>query len=166
MIDRAGISLPSYTHGVDPRPLLGQTIGENLRASTERFPDRDALIVRSQNVRLSYRQFWDLTDRAARALLALGVQKGDRVGIWAPNRYEWPVVQYATARAGAILVNVNPAYRAGELEYVLRQAGVSVLFLARGYRGMDYVPILAAVRPQCPGLRHALSFDGGWHGFL
>src|SRR5438270_7652036 len=159
MIDRAGISLPSYTHGVDPRPLLGQTIGENLRASTERFPDRDALIVRSQNVRLSYRQFWDLTDRAARALLALGVQKGDRVGIWSPNRYEWPVVQYATARLGAILVNINPSYRTFELEYALNQSGVSVLLLARGYRQLEYAPMLDEVRPRCPGLRHIFYLD-------
>src|SRR3954468_5964330 len=97
--------LPSYAHGVGTQPLLGQTIGENLRAAVERVPDHDALVVRSQGVRLTYRPFWDVTDLAARALLARGVAKGDRVGIWAPNRSEWPIVQYATARVGAILVN-------------------------------------------------------------
>src|SRR4051794_10670340 len=102
----AGAQTPllSYAHGTSATPLLGQTIGDNLRATTERVPDAEALVVRSQGVRLTYRQFWDVTDRAARALLALGVGRGDRVGIWAPNRYEWPVVQYATARVGAVLV--------------------------------------------------------------
>src|SRR5437764_3194201 len=157
---------PSYAHGACAEPLLGETIGLNLRATVERHGDREALIVRHQKYRASYRQFWDATTRAARSLLALGVNRGDRVGIWSPNRFEWPVVQYATARTGAILVNVNPSYRAAELEYVLRQAGVSVLFLAHGYRGVDYAPILAAARPQCPGLRHTLTFDDDWNRFL
>src|SRR5437868_1176997 len=104
----------SYAHGTGSEPLLGETIGDNLRRTADRFPDRDALVVRHQNVRLSWRELWDATGRVARGLLALGVQKGDRVGIWAPNRFEWVVVQYATARLGAILVNINPAYKATE----------------------------------------------------
>src|SRR5438552_1275223 len=79
-----------------------------------------------------------------------------------PNRYEWPVVQYATARIGAILVNINPSYRTTELEFVLNQSGVSVLLLARGYRQLEYAPMLEEVRPRCPGLRHALQLDRGW----
>src|SRR5581483_3097588 len=97
----------SYAHGACATPLLGQTIGDNLRATVERHGDREALVVRQQKYRATYRQFWDLAGRLARGLLALGVQKGDRVGIWSPNRFEWPAVQYATARVGAILVNLN-----------------------------------------------------------
>src|ERR1700757_814038 len=104
----------SYAHGTCRAPLLGQTIGDNLRATVARHGGREALVVRHQNYRATYRQLWDETTRAARALLALGVAAGDRVGVWAPNRFEWVVAQYATARVGAILVNVNPAYRAGE----------------------------------------------------
>ena len=114
---------------------------------------------RQRNYRATYRQFWDAVTQAARALLALGVQKGERVGVWAPNRYEWVVVQYATARVGAILVNINPAYKAVELEYALNQSGVSLLCLARGFRQTDYLAILGGARPvvamQCTGLFEA-----------
>src|SRR5262245_17381859 len=123
--------LPSYAHGPSDVPLLGETIGENLRRTTERFGDRDALIVRHQNYRATYRQLWEQVTRAARGLLARGVHPGDRIGIWSPNRFEWVVLQYATARVGAILVNINPAYKALELEYCLNQSGVSLLALAR-----------------------------------
>src|SRR4051794_21983545 len=102
----------SYSHGTSPVPLLGETIAANLRLTVERFPDREALVVRPQKYRATYRQLWDAVAEVARALLALGVQKGDRVGVWAPNRFEWVVVQYATARLGAILVNINPSYQA------------------------------------------------------
>src|SRR5262249_7584499 len=102
---------PSYAHGPSLTPLLGETIGENLRRTVERTPDREALIVRSQGYRATYRELWDATTDAARGLLALGVEKGDRVGIWSPNRFEWVIVQFATARIGAILVNINPAYK-------------------------------------------------------
>src|SRR5262245_65671960 len=121
-----GCRVPSYAHGDSRLPLLGQTIGENLRATAERFPDREALVVRSQGYRATYRQLWDATTACARGLLALGVRPGDRVGVWSANRFEWVVAQYATARLGAVLVNINPAYRAGELEDVLCQAGVSL----------------------------------------
>ena len=151
-----------YAHGTAAVPLLGQTIGANLRATVERFPDREALVVRTQNSRSTYRQLWQTVTDCARGLLALGVQAGDRVGIWAPNRSEWVVVQYATARIGAILVNVNPAYQAPELEYALNQAGVSVLLFARGFRQSDYVALLASVRPRCPALRQALLLETEW----
>jgi fatty-acyl-CoA synthase len=163
---RGSTATPSYAHGTSPTPLCGETIGANLCNTVERHGDREALVVRSQNVRLTYRQFWDLTDRVARGLLARGIGKGDRVGIWSPNRYEWPVVQYATARVGAILVNVNPAYRTFELEYALKQSGVTALFLARGFRQTEYGPMLAEVRPRCPGLRHVVVLDRDWEAFL
>jgi fatty-acyl-CoA synthase len=98
--------------------------------------------------------------------LANGVSAGDRVGIWAPNRYEWVLVQYATARIGAILVTINPAYKAGELGYALRKAGVSLLFSARGFRGADYVAMLDQVRGECPDLRDIVVLDDEWQPFL
>jgi fatty-acyl-CoA synthase len=154
------LPLPSYAHGASTIALLGQTIGDNLRDTVARFPDRDALVVCSQKVRLSYRQLWDETTRIARGLLALGVKPGERVGIWASNRHEWVVIQYATARIGAILVNINPAYLAGELEYVLRQSGVSLLLHADSFRQNRYEPMLAGItRDNCPQLRQRLHLD-------
>jgi fatty-acyl-CoA synthase len=158
--------MQSYAHGSCSKPLLGETIGENLRRTVEAFGEREALVVRSQNHRASYRELWDETTYAARGLLAMGVAKGDRVGIWSPNRYEWVVVQYATARIGAILVNINPAYKTAELEYALNQSGVSVLLLARAFRQSDYVAMLAEVRPRCRELREALIIDDDWHTLL
>jgi fatty-acyl-CoA synthase len=156
----------SYAHGTSATPLLGQTIGDNLRATVETHGAREALVVRHQNYRATYRRLWDETTRAARALLALGVAAGDRVGVWATNRFEWVVAQYATARVGAILVNINPAYRAPELEYALRQSGVSVLLYARGFRQASYGEMLAAVRPRCPDLKHAFLIDDDWGALL
>src|SRR5204862_3273298 len=137
-------------------PLLGETIGENLRHVVEQHGDRDALVVRSQGYRATYRELWDQTTRAARGLMARGVQKGDRVGIWAPNRAEWVVIQYATARIGAILVNINPAYKTAELSYALQQSGTSLLLLARSFRTNDYLGMLEEVRGGCPELRQSL----------
>ncbi|MBN9523765.1 AMP-binding protein, partial [bacterium] len=157
---------PSYAHGTSPTPLLGETVGENLRRTVARVPDADALVVRAQGYRATYRGLWEQTGRAARGLMARGVAAGDRVGIWAPNRAEWVVAQFAAARAGAVLVNLNPAYRAAELEFALNRAGVSVLLLARGFRGLDYRQTLAEVRPRCPGLREALVLDDDWPALL
>ncbi len=155
---------PSYIHGTTTVPLLGETIGENLRRTVERFPDQDALVVPYQGYRATYRQFWDETSRIARALLVRGVKKGDRVGIWAPNRFEWVVIQYATARIGAILVNINPAYRSHELEYALKNSGVSLLLLSRRFRQTDFVAVLADVRSRCPELKQAVVIDDEWSG--
>jgi fatty-acyl-CoA synthase len=124
----------SYAHGTSPIPLLGETIGENLRRTVERYADRDALVVRSQNYRATYQELYDATSELARALIASGIEPGDRVGIWSPNRFEWVITQYATARVGAILVNVNPAYKSSELRYALQQSGVKLLLLAREFR--------------------------------
>lgn len=122
----------SYSHGLSRHELLGETIGENLRNTCSKFPGREALICVEQNYRATYGAFWQQVTTAAKALLAINLQQGDRLGIWSPNRYEWVVMQYATARIGVILVNINPAYRTSELAYVLGQSGVSVLF--RHYR--------------------------------
>ncbi|HZS37986.1 MAG TPA: AMP-binding protein, partial [Polyangia bacterium] len=154
--------LRSYAHGVSDTPLLGETIGENLRRTVEKHGAREALVVRSQDYRATWRELWDEVELIARALVADGVQAGDRVGIWAPNRFEWVVVQFATARIGAILVNINPAYKAAELEYALNQSGVSLLILARGFRQTDYRALVAGVRARCPSLRRALVLDDEW----
>ena len=159
-------SAPSYTHGSQTRQLLGETIGENLRRTVEQFGHREALVVPFQGYRATYAQFWDETGRAARGLIARGVKKGDRVGIWSPNCHEWVIVQYATARIGAILVNINPAYKASELEYALKLSGLSFLIMARGFRTTDYVGMLEQVRGRCPELRETLVIDEGWHSLL
>jgi len=156
----------SYASGTSDRPLLGETIGENLRRTVERVPDHDALVVRSQGYRATYRQLWDAVERAARGLLAHGIKAGDRVGIWSVNRYEWVVVQYATARVGAILVNINPAYLAGELQYALNQSSVRLLIHAKNFRANDYHALLAAARPECPHLERCLFLDDEWDAFL
>jgi fatty-acyl-CoA synthase len=153
---------PSYVAGTSTTPLIGETIGDNLRRTVERFPDREALVVPHQGYRATYRQFWEQTSVVARALMARGVKKGDRVGIWSPNRFEWVVIQYATARMGAILVNVNPAYRVHELEYALNQSGVSTLLLAKSFRQADYVAMVREVSLRCPELRQTVVIDDEW----
>ncbi|MDI1436027.1 AMP-binding protein [Polyangium sorediatum] len=152
----------SYTHGTSATPLLGETIGENLRRTASRYPDREALVVRAQGVRWTYAELWEATTRVARGLVAFGVKRGDRVGLWSPNRFEWVVLQYAAARVGAILVNVNPAYKTAELEYALRKSGVSVLFAARRFRTTSYVEMIAEVRPRLAELRLVLILDDDW----
>ena len=160
------MSAPSYVHGAADAPLLGETIGANLRRTVERYPEHDALVVASQDFRATYREFWDLTSRLARALLARGIGKGERVGIWAPNRYEWVVIQYAAARIGAVLVNVNPAYRAHELEYTLNQSGMRLLLHSRRFRAADYQAIVDGVRARCPALTETVVLDDEWGALL
>ena len=157
---------PSYVHGASSTPLLGETIGENLRRTVERVGDHEAVVSRQQGYRATYGELWDLAGKVARGLMARGVQKGDRVGIWAPNRYEWIGVQYGTARMGAILVNINPAYKTAELEYALNQSGVSFLILAQAFRTADYAGMLAEVKGRCPELREALVLESGWEALL
>ncbi len=158
--------MTSYAHGASEIPLLGETIGENLRRAVERFPEREALVVRSQKYRATYRELWEETGRLANALLARGIEKGDRVGIWSPNRFEWVVTQYATARIGAILVNVNPAYKSRELEYALNQSGVRMLLHSRGFRATDYLEILREVRGRLKALEEAVVIDDEWENLL
>ena len=156
----------SYLHGPSLIPLLGETIGENLRRTVERFGERDALVVRHQDYRATYRQLWDATSLLARALIASGVQTGDRVGIWSPNRFEWVITQYATARIGAILVNINPAYKTSELQYALTQSGISLLIHAKAFRTSDYVQMVKEVRINCPELRETITIDTQWTALL
>ena len=146
----------SYAHGVASRPLLGQTLGQALDSAARRFGARDAVISCHQNLRYSYAELLQHVNRAAKALIGLGVQRGDRVGIWSPNNAEWAIAQYAAAKAGAILVNVNPAYRVRELQYALKHSGVSVLVSARGFRSADYVQMLDELAPALPALRHVV----------
>ncbi len=152
----------SYVNGASDAPLLGDTIFQNLRRTADRFGDREALVVAHQGHRSSYAELVAECELIARGLMARGVQKGDRVGIWSPNRYEWVAVQYATAAIGAILVNINPAYRTTELEYALNQSGTSLLILAAGFRQADYVAMLAEVKARCPTLQEALVLEDGW----
>ncbi len=152
----------SYVHGAVGVPLIGEPIFENLRRTAGRLPDQDALVVPHQGFRASYRELVEQCELAGRGLMARGVQKGDRVGIWSPNRYEWVIVQYATAAIGAILVNINPAYRTHELEYALNQSGISFLILAAGFRQADYRAMLADVKGRCPELREAMVLEDGW----
>ena len=156
----------SYASGPSSLPLLGETIGENLRRTVARHGDAEALVVPHQEYRATYRQLWDEVSLVARGLISRGVGRGDRVGIWSPNRYEWVITQYATARVGAILVNINPAYRTTELAYALAQSGVSLLILARAFRQADYVRMLDEVRGACPELREALVLEEGWDSLL
>ncbi len=159
-------SRASYVHGASETPLLGETIGENLRRTVERFPEREALVVRSQKYRATYRELWEQTTSLANALLARGIEKGDRVGIWSPNRFEWVVTQYATARIGAILVNVNPAYKSRELEYALNQSGVRMLLHSRGFRATDYREILREARSSLKALEDVVVIDEEWEKLL
>jgi fatty-acyl-CoA synthase len=156
----------SYVHGASAVPLLGETIGENLYRTCQNFPDREALIAVHQDYRATYAQLWQQVEEVAKALLAIGVQQGERVALWAPNCYEWVLVQYATARIGAILVNVNPAYRASELAYVLRQSGASVLVSAVAFKGSDYRAMIDEARPTCEQLRETIYLVEGWAQFL
>jgi len=156
----------SYSRGPTGVPLLDDTIGESLRRTVERFPQREALVVRHQGYVATYAELWREVDRAARGFMARGVGKGDRVGIWAPSRYEWVVTQLATARIGAVLVTINPAYEAAELRHALDKAGVSLLVMARGFRGADYAAMLDGVRESCPQLRDAIVLDDDWQALL
>ncbi|MCX4830229.1 AMP-binding protein [Streptomyces sp. NBC_01016] len=143
----------SYTHGAGEAPLLGDTVGRNLRRAVEAWPDNEALVDMADGRRWTYAQFGYAVGNLARGLMARGIAKGDRVGIWAVNCAEWVLVQYATARIGAIMVNINPAYRAHELAFVLKQSGVSLLVSSTEHKGTDYRELVRQVAPQCPQLR-------------
>ncbi|MFE3983197.1 AMP-binding protein [Nocardia tengchongensis] len=149
----------SYTYGVWDAPLLGDTIGANLDRTTAAHPDREALIDYTTGVRWTYREFTAEVDALALGLLAAGIGKGDRVGIWAPNCPQWTLTQYATAKIGAILVNINPAYRSHELRYVLGQAGIRLLVAAPSFKTSDYAAMIDEVRPECPELEQVVLLD-------
>ncbi len=164
----------SYACGTSDLALLGRTIGEVLDASAHAYPDQDALVVRHQSLRYTFRQFREEVELVARGLLRLGLQKGDRLGIWATNCAEWVIAQFAAAKIGAILVNINPANRAFELEYVLRQSECGTLLLMQGFRDTDYVSIVNGLCPELatakagelhsaalPDLRHLVFLGSG-----
>ncbi len=141
---------PSYVHGASGTPLIGETIGVHFDKVAERCSERDALICRHQRIRWSYRALKERVDAFAAGLLALGLRHGDRIGIWSPNNAEWVVTQFATAKAGLILVNINPAYRLAELEYALNKAGCTALITAARFKGSDYLGMLRELAPELP----------------
>ena len=137
----------SYEHGAFDKPLIGETIGHNLERTVARNPDGEALVSCHQGVRYSYAEFNEAVDRLASGMLAGGLSKGDRVGVWSTNCAEWALVQYATAKLGVILVNINPSYRVSELEYALGQSGCRWVVAIRETRGSDFVEMVEQVRP-------------------
>lgn len=139
---------PSYTRGRQDKPLLAMTIGAAFDATVARFPEREALVVRHQGLRYSWRSLAEAVEVHARALMALGIQSGDRLGIWAPNCAEWCITQFASAKVGAILVNINPAYRSSELEYALRQSGCRWVICADAFKTSDYHAMLQGLVPE------------------
>jgi fatty-acyl-CoA synthase len=150
---------PSYTHGTFDTPLLGDTIGAHFERMAARFADRPALVSRHQDVRMTYRELDAAIDAVASGLLRAGIAAGDRVGIWSPNCLEWVLVQYATAKVGAILVNVNPAYRSHELGYALRQSGVRLLFSASAFKSSDYAAMIDGVAGDLDTLERTVFVD-------
>src|SRR6185437_7256510 len=149
----------SYVRGSTEIPLSGATVGQFLRDTVERFPDRPAVVFREQGIRWTWKEFADEVDVLAAGLLTLGIAKGERVGIWSPNRVEWLLTQFATARIGAVLVNINPAYRLAELEYALNKVGCKAIIAAERFKTSMYVDMLRELAPelatQAPGELHA-----------
>jgi fatty-acyl-CoA synthase len=163
------MSAPALSHaaGETDVPLIEETIGDNFDGTVARFPDREALVDVAQGKRWTYAALRADVDRLARALLAIGVKTGDRVGIWAPNCSEWTLTQYATAKMGAILVNINPSYRSHELEYVLNQAGITTLIAAESFRTSNYREMIEEVRPRVPELQRVILIGtGDWEATL
>ena len=146
----------SYANGPSTQPLLGETIGENLERTAARVPDNLALVSRHQNRRYTYAEFSAAIDEVARGLLALGLEAGDRIGIWSPNNAEWVLVQYATAKVGVILVNINPAYRTSELAYALNQSGCRMLIAAQSFKTSNYEAMIEEVRPDLTALEKVI----------
>ncbi len=149
----------SYAHGACDEPLLGETIGANLDRTVARVPEAEALVSRQQGIRLTYAELGQAVERLAGGLLSAGLGPGDRVGVWGPNRAEWALVQYATAKIGVILVNINPAYRTSELQYALAQSGARALFAAPSLKGSDFTAMFEEVRANLPELERAIFFD-------
>jgi fatty-acyl-CoA synthase len=171
----AGLEL-SYVHGASDQPLIGKTIGQFFDDACAKWATRPALVVRHQNVRLSYAELREAVDRVAAGLLTLELNPGDRIGIWSPNNSEWVLTQFASAKAGLILVNINPAYRTAELEYALNKVGCKALILAERFKTSDYVGILRELAPELghaqpgklesarlPALRSVVLLGEGWH---
>lgn len=156
----------SYTNGASNIPLLGETIDENLRKTVAKFPNNDALISAHQHYRATYTEFYEQVTAVAKGLIALGVKSGDRVGIWSPNCYEWTLLQYATAKIGAIMVNINPAYRTSELIYVINQSGLSYIFSAIQFKTSHYKKMIDDAREFTDTLRKEVCWGESWEYFL
>src|SRR5664279_5898663 len=160
MAELPQVQCASYASGVSSRPLLGDTIGANFDRTVARCGERDALVDCFEGRRFSYDELAAEIDAVALGLAALGVAKGDRVGIWAPNCAGWVLVQYATAKLGAILVNINPAFQSHELAFVLKHSGLRTLVAAANLRGVDCAAMIAGVRGDCPKLRDVVLIGG------
>ncbi|ASE62477.1 AMP-binding protein [Chryseobacterium indologenes] len=156
----------SYVYGASEVPLLGQTIGANLKSTVEKYPHQEALICVHQDYRATYQEFYNQTTAVAKALIFLGAKAGDRVGVWSSNRYEWVLLQYATARIGTILVNINPAYRTHELTYVLNQSEVRFIFSSLHFKTSNYKEMVEYAKEVCPSLEHEIFFDDTWEDFV
>jgi fatty-acyl-CoA synthase len=156
----------SYVYGVSSIPLLGQTIGGNLKKTVEKYPNQEALVCVHQNYRATYQEFYNQTTAVAKALIFSGAKAGDRIGIWSSNRYEWVLLQYATARIGTILVNINPAYRTHELTYVLNQSEIRFIFSSLNFKSSNYKEMVEYAKEVCPNLEHEIFFDDSWEDFL
>src|SRR3984957_16805516 len=166
----------SYVNGASQVPLIGETIGCFFDAVCTKWRSRPALVVRHQNVRMTYGELQHAVDKLAAGLLTLGLEPGDRIGIWSPNSSEWVLTQFATAKAGLILVNINPAYRITELEYALNKVGCKALILAERFKTSDYIGILRELAPELghatpgklesarlPALRSVVLLGDSWH---
>lgn len=156
----------SYASGISDIPLKGETIGQNLRQIATQFPEREALVSPYQNYRATYREFLQQVEEVAKALMAHGIQRGDRAGIWSPNRYEWVLVQYATALMGAIMVNINPGYKLAGLQYALEQSRINLLIASSHFRKTNYMEMLNELRPQCLYPKQTIIIEQDWVRFL
>ncbi len=152
--------------GISDIPLKGETIGQNLRQIAAKFPERAALISEYQQSRANYSEFLAQVEQVAKALMAHGIRRGDRVGIWSPNRYEWVLVQYATALMGAIMVNINPGYKLSGLRYALEQSRIDLLIASSHFRKTDYIKMLDELRPDCLYPKQTVIIDRDWATFL
>ena len=153
------MSIPSYTHGASSQPLIGETIGRFFDAACAEHAEREALIVRHQGVRITYAELRERVETLACGLLRLGLEPGDRIGIWSPSNLEWVLTQFAAAKAGLILVNINLAYLRRELEYALNKVGCRALVVSPKFKRSDYLEMLADLAPEIaaaePGRLHA-----------
>ncbi|MCW3049416.1 MAG: AMP-binding protein [Solirubrobacterales bacterium] len=157
----------SHAAGPTDVPLLEETIGANLERTVASFPDREALVACHQRLRYTYAELDAAVDEVARGLIAVGLERGDRLGIWSPNCAEWVLVQYATAKLGVILVNVNPAYQTSELSFALRQSGCRALVAAPEFKGSDFVAMVEEVAPSAPDLERTIFLGSdGWDELL
>ncbi len=159
--------MESYAQGEQEPPLLVRTIGADFEATVARHPEREALVEFATGRRWTWAELDRDVDAVARGLIAAGVAKGDRVGVWAPNRSEWTLTQYAAAKVGAILVNVNPAYRTHEFAYAVNQSGMRLLVTATEFKTSDYRAMIAETRAECPTLERVVHLDtDDWAGLV